>query len=98
MWAMKPTPQASCSLAGSYRPCFWGRSIFFSSNDTQDHALGGHVRPCPQASADKPNAHKKAGRARTGFVLCTNLVQKQQSEGRKSQNSDPACTNLDTRA
>src|SRR5690606_36344454 len=28
----------------------------------------GRTRPCPQASADKPNAHKKAGRARTGFV------------------------------
>ena len=27
MLATKPTPQASCSLRGSYRPCFGGRLI-----------------------------------------------------------------------
>jgi len=30
IWATKPTPQASCSLAGSYRPCaFMGFSAAY---------------------------------------------------------------------
>src|SRR5690606_18722791 len=32
IWATKPTPQASCSLAGSYRPWCCGRDILFFLN------------------------------------------------------------------
>src|SRR5262245_35343483 len=30
MWAMKPTPQASCSFAGSYSPCLGGTAKWFT--------------------------------------------------------------------
>ncbi|MCB1944910.1 MAG: hypothetical protein KDF55_04390, partial [Thauera sp.] len=49
-----------------------------------------------KAIADKPNAHKKAGRARTGFVVCTILVQKQRLYGVEGQAFQASCTILDT--
>ncbi len=92
---MKPTPQASCSLAGSYRPCFWGRSIFDSSNDTQDHVLGvGRNRP--KGRRRQTERAQKAGRARTGFVVCTNLVQKQRFHRVEGRPFQASCTILDT--
>ncbi len=64
--AMKPTPQASCSLAGSYRPCSWGRSISYFLDTTH---TGTHIPVAPDlqtagsrpAEPSKKPAHRSAG-------------------------------------
>jgi hypothetical protein len=57
MCATKPTPQASCSLAGSYKPWRWGRTIVYF--------LGNSTRNQPEAAGKKAGVMPLPGLGRS---------------------------------
>ncbi len=78
MWATKPTPQASCSLAGSYRPCSQGQHRHAHCRSS----LGASARtrrPCQFIEGSGLHARKSSPQRRN-----------QAPEGRRAPAAEPA--------